>query len=229
MTEETHIPATPETVMGKNRKATKKDFAITAVILLLIAWQLDLASLAKSFIYDTILHTPPKPVPQNFNIIMPQGQGIIDPDSLDAIIGFENTGQDMATINNITITNPDTGKCQQKIKTPLTVDAGKKFTVTAANCGKKGSMTGLRARITVDMYGSTSLRSKILSDPYMMGPIPRSSITDEQQNQLRKNMEEQINRLQSSNQQVPFRSSGAIIVIYSAPAQAPEENDQPPT
>jgi hypothetical protein len=214
-------PAKPEvpTPLPKkikdSKQATRKDYVITAVLLAVLIWEVGLYDATVNYITDYIDSQKPKTMTQDFNIMTPFGDAYMSAENGDFQMTFLNSGTDEAVVTQAALLNLDGGKCQVTSKLPVKLAVGDRFNLTGTGCSKGGASYGKTFRIGAIINGTTSLRSKLMSDTRMMFPFPTENIPEDQLKQMKEQRTEQLNRMEGLDNPSPFTSSGPIYGIYS--------------
>jgi hypothetical protein len=198
-----------------SKQATHKDYLITAVLLAVLVWEVGLYDATANYITDYIDSQKPKTMTQDFNIITPYGDAYMSAENGDFQMTFLNSGTDEAVVQQAALLNLDGGKCQVTSQLPVKLAVGDRLNLTGTGCSKGGASYGKTFRIGAIINGTTSLRSKLLSDTRMMFPFPTENIPDDQMKQMKEQRTEQLNRMEGLDNPSPFTSSGPIYGIYS--------------
>lgn len=201
-----------ETPHEGRKRPTLRNYLITAALILLVAWQLGLIGAVSSFISMSLMSPQPKPLPQNFNILVPDFESTLDPATGVANLRFFNSGNSAVEITGIEVTRIDGKKCQLTTKLPLKAASGEKIGVTASGCQEAGEKK--MGRIAVNIQATTSLKSKALAESSSAGPLPAKGLPEGQQIEFRKVLEAELSKLNNSDQPIRFVSSGTLMVSY---------------
>ncbi|MFH0862923.1 MAG: hypothetical protein V1875_07845 [Candidatus Altiarchaeota archaeon] len=194
----------------ERKRSNITNLIITLVLLLLVVWQLGLFDTARSFINLNLMSPQPKPLPTNFIILVPDIGSTLNPAAGEATLRFINSANSEVKITGIEVEKIGGNKCLLTTKLPLTVASGEKFSVTAAGCGQMGEKR--MTRITVNISAVTSLKSKALAESSSTGPLPINGLSKNQQIEFKKNLVNQLDRLNNSDKPVKFESSGTLTV-----------------
>jgi len=197
------------------RKATRRDYAITIFLIVYIVWSFGLYERAKAFVFG-LMPEKPQEIMQNFIVFKPGLKSSLDSMSKTFRVEFRNVGDDNATVKAVLVRNMMDGRaCRPAIKLPLTVKSQDAFNVTAQDCATNDAAAGKPFSVGVVINGTTTVRSKLMTDDSALMPIPMGpGFQAGDVENLRTAMKEQAKYMDGGTKKSDFSSQGLIKGTY---------------
>jgi hypothetical protein len=197
------------------RKPTAKDYLLTALLLVVLIWELGLLDLALEYSNTILKASQPVSVIQRFHVVTPIG-GIDATPALDTLTAvFQNSGTDPVTVKTIEVYNMRGSRpCAVQTRLPLVLERHDILNLTASGCGISESSPGTGFSFGVILKGQTTLRSVFTSDDAMVSPVS-GVISEEQKENLRQQRVEQLRGMKEADKVLELTSSGKMTGIYA--------------
>ncbi len=197
------------------RKATRRDYAITVFLIVYIIWSFGIYEKTKALVFGMI---PEKrqDIRQDFIVVKPGLKSSLDSMSKTFRVEFRNVGEDNATVRAIAVRNGfDWRICRVSMKLPMVVQPQEAFNVTAQDCVGSDAAAGRPYSVAVIVNGTTTVRSKLMTDDTALMPLPMSGgFQAAEMDGLRNAMKEQVKYMEGGAKKADFTSQGLVKGTY---------------
>jgi hypothetical protein len=190
------------------RKAEAKDYAIAAFVILIVLYEVGALQGIVPSIGSFLEEKEELKIVEHFNVLVPlsgkerKSRGVV-------YAYFKNNGVDDATLESARVINRKTERdCKVDFEGPITLKAEENLNLTVSDCNIGGSLV----RLGVILEGRTTLRSRLLSDPLVLSPVPMDHMSEQDMESMRERMREQIESMPNADKIVDYRSIGTLVV-----------------
>jgi len=150
---------------GKRTQPTRRDYAITAAVVLLFLWWLGVFNLAGGLIGGLTSKPPVRDdgLSGVFMVVVPL-VARVSAVSGDYSLGFSSTVRESLTVREVIVGNKG-GLCTVETELPLRVAPGGTFSLEGSGCGVSGGRAGDRFDLDVEVKVVLDRGSSLVYDP----------------------------------------------------------------